>query len=1352
ISFAAPAVTKTYGAADFGPGAVASSGLPVTYGIDTPAVGTITPAGLVHINGAGPALITASQAGDSNYLPATASQSLVVDRATLMVQANNASRSAGVANPAFTASYSGFVNGETVAVLSGTPAFFTPADLASPAGEYPILPLPGDLASANYIFNFFPGILAVDLQSQTITFNQLPTKTYGDASFTISATSSSANPIVLQSSNPAVATIAGNTVTIAGPGTALITASQLGTPTHALAVAMQLLTVDKATLTVAADNAGKLSGDPNPPLTYTATGFVGADTQLNACSGTPDLTSTATPASPAGSYPIAAAAGTLSCAKYNPVFVNGVLAVGITSQNITFTPLAPATYGDASFDLSATGGASGNAVTFSSSNPAVATVSGTSVTITGAGSTTIIAKQEGSNSFAPATSQQILNVNRKNLTVTADAKNRAYNVANPALTVTYGGFVYSDTQTVLAGAPQLSTTALIASSVGAYPITVAANNLSAANYDFTFGNSTLTVVQATPVITWSNPADITYGTALGAGQLNATFNTAGTAVYTPLSATLLSAGPAQNLTVDFTPTDAVNYTTASKTVAINVNKAAQLITFNPPASTTYGAAPISLSAAGGASGNPVTFAYVSGPGNLVGTTLTVSGAGNIVVSASQPGNANYSDAVTVNKTIYVAKDLAAVTLSNLAATYDGTAKAATATTTPSGKAVIFTYNGSTTVPTAVGSYAVVATINDANYTGSANDTLVIAKATPVITWNTPAAITAGSALSATQLNATANVAGTFVYTPAAGSVPTVGNTTLSVSFTPSDSNYNSVNASVTLTVNAAPVISDTTPPTVDTFSIPASLTGLTCPITGFTASDAIGVTGYLVSENASQPAANAVWSATAPSEYIFASQGTKTLYAFAKDAAGNVSVPLSAGVTITISDTTAPTVDAFTIQASLTSLTCPIATLTATDDNGVTAWLLSETPTATAGDSRWSTTKPADYTFSGQGSKTLYAFAKDAAGNVSAPLSANITITMSDTTPPTVDAFSISTSQTSLTCLIVTLSASDTSGVTGYFISESATPPAAGATGWSLAAPTSYTFASQGAKTLYIFTMDAAGNVSLPVSASVTITLSDTTAPSITNFTIPAASASLTVAVSSFAAIDDTAVTGYLLSETNTATADSGNWTATPTSSYTFVTAGAKTLYAFARDAAGNISIPVTSSVTISLPDVSAPTVSGFSVTGSSASLTVAVTNFTATDDTAVTGYLVSESATAPAAADSGWTSTPPASYTFATGGSKTLYSYVKDAAGNVSAAATTTVTVSSVLRNGNGGSGPDPTIADALKALRASLGLVTLSSDDQTRYDVAPLSSNGVPEGNGIVDFSDAILILRRTIGIGNW
>ena len=188
---------------------------------------------------------------------------------------------------------------------------------------------------------------------------------------------------------------------------------------------------------------------------------------------------------------------------------------------------------------------------------------------------------------------------------------------------------------------------------------------------------------------------------------------------------------------------------------------------------------------------------------------------------------------------------------------------------------------------------------------------------------------------------------------------------------------------------------DTNAPTVTAFTIPATASSLTVSISTFTATDAVGVTGYLVNESASEPSlGDGGWSGTAQTSYTFASAGSKTLYAWAKDAAGNISASLNDSVTITL-DTTAPTVTAFTIPATATSLTVSISTFTATDDAAVTGYLVNESAsTPSLGDGGWSVTAQTSYTFASAGSKTLYAWAKDAAGNISTSASDGVTITL----------------------------------------------------------------------------------------------------------------------------------------------------------------------------------------------------------------------------------------------------------------------------------------------------------------------------------------------------------------------
>ncbi|HLJ47454.1 MAG TPA: FG-GAP-like repeat-containing protein, partial [Bryobacteraceae bacterium] len=125
-----------------------------------------------------------------------------------------------------------------------------------------------------------------------------------------------------------------------------------------------------------------------------------------------------------------------------------------------------------------------------------------------------------------------------------------------------------------------------------------------------------------------------------------------------------------------------------------------------------------------------------------------------------------------------------------------------------------TASATVTIPaaTSAGTYTIQATYTPASSSfaaSSASAPLTIGKASPVVTWSSPAAIVSGTALSATQLNATANVPGVFTYTPPAGTVLAVGNNqTLSVQFTPTDStDYSTQNATVSINVTSPAVAS-----------------------------------------------------------------------------------------------------------------------------------------------------------------------------------------------------------------------------------------------------------------------------------------------------------------------------------------------------------------------------------------------------------------------------------------------------------------------------------------------------------------------------------------------------------------
>ena len=291
--------------------------------------------------------------------------------------------------------------------------------------------------------------------------------------------------------------------------------------------------------------------------------------------------------------------------------------------------------------------------------------------------------------------------------------------------------------------------------------------------------------------------------------MNATSTVAGTFTYSPAAGTVLAAG-SQTLTATFTPSDTVDYSTATATLNLTVNKVAPTIIWATPAAIPYGTA---LSAT-----------QLNASSTVAGTFAYSPAAGTVLAAGSQPLTATFTptdttDYTTATATVNLAVNKATATISwaTPAAIAYGTALSATQLNASSTVAGTFVYTPAAgTVPTA-GSKTLSVTLNPTDTTDYTTATttvnLAVNKATPTISWATPAAIAYGTALSATQLNASSTVAGTFVYTPAAGTVPTAGSKTLSVTLNPTDSiDYTTATATVNLAVNkATPAITWATP-------------------------------------------------------------------------------------------------------------------------------------------------------------------------------------------------------------------------------------------------------------------------------------------------------------------------------------------------------------------------------------------------------------------------------------------------------------------------------------------------------------------------------------------------------------
>lgn len=132
------------------------------------------------------------------------------------------------------------------------------------------------------------------------------------------------------------------------------------------------------------------------------------------------------------------------------------------------------------------------------------------------------------------------------------------------------------------------------------------------------------------------------------------------------------------------------------------------------------------------SGLPVDVAVANGPAVLEDSTLSFTGAGEVVLVASQAGDANWNAAEAVENRFTVHKMDAAVTLTDLVHIYDGSPKPVGAATDPEGLTVEITYDGSSQAPVDAGSYGVTAMVVDPVYAGGATGILVVAKADQTI--------------------------------------------------------------------------------------------------------------------------------------------------------------------------------------------------------------------------------------------------------------------------------------------------------------------------------------------------------------------------------------------------------------------------------------------------------------------------------------------------------------------------------------------------------------------------------------------------------------------------------------------
>ncbi len=474
--------TKVYGDVPFILNGTVNSGYLISYQSSDTNVATIS-GNTVTIVGAGTTTITASQNGDSNYSSATdvlqtltvnkANQSITFGALPSKLDTDAAFTLGATTSSGLTISYSS--SDSSVLAITGNTATINGPGVAT------ITASQGGNNNYNAAISVLrdQAIINTSKTNQTITFGVLSNMIYGDASFDLNASSDSGLTISYLSSDPSVVSVSGNTLTIHKPGTVDITASQAGNVTFNPATnVIQSLLVNKKTLTISNVVVANKTYNGTTSATITSS-------TLNGVVGLDDVSTTNSPVfvsenvgSGISITPNFALQGS-EADRYlltQPIVMGNILGA---NQTITFGALASKTFGDVAFTLSATGGASGNAVTFSSSDPSIASVSGNTVTILGAGTITITASQAAGGNYAAAIDvPQSLVIAKKVNTITfatistryttdvpfaltASASSTlavTYSSSNPAVaTVTTGGSV------TIVG---VGTTNIIASQVG----------------------------------------------------------------------------------------------------------------------------------------------------------------------------------------------------------------------------------------------------------------------------------------------------------------------------------------------------------------------------------------------------------------------------------------------------------------------------------------------------------------------------------------------------------------------------------------------------------------------------------------------------------------------------------------------------------------------------------------------------------------------------------------------------------------------------------------------------------------------------------------------------------------------
>jgi hypothetical protein len=598
----------------------------------------------------------------------------------------------------------------------------------------------------------------------------------------------------------------------------------------------QSFTIYPAVLTVTANNLTSAFGATQlPTLTFTYGPFVNGQTS-SVVSGAPALSTTATPASSAGNYPITVSTGTLSAANYSFLYVSGTLTIQATNQSpLTLITTSPLTFGQ-SETLSVTGGSTGGAVTYNLAPSSPCTLTGKLLTASsGTGSCSVTATMAGNSNYSSVTSTPansvVLALAAQSITFTPNPPTSAAYNSSFTVTATGGASGNALVFTSSGSCSNVGTTYTMNSSTGT--CSVIANQAGNSNYAAAT-QVTKSVTATGPALSVS-PSSIAFGT-VSQGSITTktiTLTNNGTAPVTvndPILSIVkggnsnefvavnlclvpLAAGKSCTITIAFLA--GPYYTPQTATLEIMDNAPGspqpvtlsatvlqpQTITFttNPPATAAYNSS--FTVAASASSGLGVTYTSSGSCSNSGATYTMTSGTGTCSVIANQAGNSTYAAAAQVTKTANATQATQTITLTNLptSAAYK-TSFTVGATGGASGNTIAFTSSGSCsnsgatyTMTSGTGTCSVIANqAGNSNYAAAAKVTKTVtatlASQTITFTTNPPTSAAyktsftvaatggaSGNAVTFTSSGSCSNSGATYTMTSGTGTCSVIAN-------------------------------------------------------------------------------------------------------------------------------------------------------------------------------------------------------------------------------------------------------------------------------------------------------------------------------------------------------------------------------------------------------------------------------------------------------------------------------------------------------------------------------------------------------------------------------------------------